>query len=73
MLERQPGQRFALLIAQQELLGKVGEHADAVDALVDHQIENAAHAVEIKGTVIVEWGRRHGPDTGIDCHLNVLS
>jgi hypothetical protein len=32
---------------QQELLGIVGQDADAVDALVDHAVEHAPLAVEI--------------------------
>ena len=38
----------ALVVGEQELLGIVGEDADAVDALVDHAVEHAALAVEVE-------------------------
>ena len=38
----------ALRVGEQELLGIVGEDADAVDALVDHAVEHAALTVEIE-------------------------
>ena len=38
----------ALVVGQQELLGIVGEDADAVDALVDHAVEHAALPVEVE-------------------------
>ncbi len=41
-------QRVALVVGQQELLGVVGEDADAVDALVDHAVEHAALSVEVE-------------------------
>ena len=39
---------LALVVGEQELLGVVGEDADAVDALVDHAVEHAALAVEVE-------------------------
>ena len=41
-------QHVALRVGEQELLGIVGEDADAVDALVDHAVEHAALALEIE-------------------------
>ena len=51
--EAQVEQRVALGVGQQELLGVVGEDADAVDALVDHAVEHAALAVEVEVAVFV--------------------
>ena len=47
-VEAEVEQRVALVVGQQELLGVVGEDADAVDALVDHAVEHAALAVEVE-------------------------
>ena len=41
-------QRAALRVGQQELLGVVGEDADAVHALVDHAVEHAPHARQVE-------------------------
>src|SRR5262249_24139858 len=43
---------------QQKLLGEVRKDANAVDPLIDHAVENAAHAVVMKLAVIVKRRRR---------------
>ena len=55
-------QRVALGVRQQELLGVVGQDADAVDALVDHAIEDAPLPVEVEIAVVGEWRRRDRKD-----------
>ncbi len=45
-------QRRALRVGQQELLGIVGQDADAVDALVDHAVEHAAHPGQIEVAIV---------------------
>ena len=58
--EAQVEQRVALGVGQQELLGVVGEDADAVDALVDHAVEHAALPVEVEVAGVGERRRRDG-------------
>src|SRR6266702_4334530 len=58
-------QRLALGIGQKELLGKVRQDADAVDALIDHAVEHAAHAVEVEVTVVMKRYRRSREDAHI--------
>ena len=48
-------QRIALVIREQELLGIVGEDADAIDPLVDHAIEHAVLTVEVE---LARFGKR---------------
>ena len=52
-VEAQRRAAVALVVGQQELLGVVGQDADAVDALVDHAVEHAALAVEVEVAVVV--------------------
>ena len=49
---REIEQNVALVVGQQELLGVVGQDADAVDPLVDHAVEHAALAVEVEIAVV---------------------
>ena len=65
MPQRDVLQDVALLVVEQELLGVVGEDADAVDALVDHAVEHAAHAVEIEVAVLLKRGGRNWQHAGI--------
>src|SRR4030095_15876894 len=63
--EREIEQNGALLIGEQELLGVVGEDADAVAPLVDHAVEHPALAVEVEIAVVTKRRRRdrhHAPD-----------
>ena len=57
-------QRVALGVGQQELLGVVGEDADAVDALIDHAVEHAALAVEVELALGRERRGGDGKDAG---------
>ena len=65
MFQAQPCQMLALGIRDQELLGEIGEDADAVASLIDHAVENAAHAVVIDGTGLGEGCRGDRPDAAI--------
>ena len=47
MGEAEIGERVALCVGEQELLGIIGENADAVDSLVDHAVEHAPLPVEV--------------------------
>ena len=46
--------RGAFLVGQQELLGEIGEDADAVDALVDHAVDHAPLAFKVERPIGVE-------------------
>ena len=65
--EAQVDERRPLVVGQQELLGIIGEHADAVHTLVDHAIEHAPLAVEIE---IARHREGRGRD-GIDAAYGV--
>ena len=41
-------QRVSLMVGEQELLGVVCEHADPIDALIEHAVEDAALPFEVK-------------------------
>jgi hypothetical protein len=50
------------MVGEQELLGVVCEHADTIDALIDHAVENAAlpFEVELAGGCERRWcDRKH--------------
>jgi hypothetical protein len=56
-------QHVALIVGEEELLRIVGEDADAVDALVDHAVEDATLAGEVQLTRFGEWRRRDGKNS----------
>ena len=62
--DRQSSSQHVRSLLEQELLGIVGEDADAVDALVDHAVDNAAHALFVDPTVGMEGCGRDGQDAG---------
>ena len=51
---------LALGVGQHELLGEIGQDADAVGAGVDHEIDAAALALQVELPTVVEDGRRDG-------------
>ena len=55
---------FALGIGQHELLGEIGQNAQAVGAGVDHEIDTAA-LPRRSSSPVVEDGRSDGEDTAI--------
>ena len=55
----------ALGIRQHELLGKIGQNADAVGAGIDHEIDAAPLAIEIELAAIIEDGGRDGKDAAV--------
>jgi hypothetical protein len=63
--QAQLDQRRALFVGEQELLGIVGQHADAVHALVDHAVEHAPLTVEVEITLRRERRGRNGIDAGV--------
>ncbi|MNR33638.1 hypothetical protein D3C85_1513240 [compost metagenome] len=65
MFERQPGERFALVVGQQELLGKVGQDAQAVDAGINHEVDAALLARQIERAVFVERRRHDREDAAV--------
>ncbi len=69
MLQHRGHQQAAFIVAQDELLGEIGQDADAVGAGVDHEIDAAALAVEVEATLLVENGgrdREYATVDGID-------
>ena len=56
---------LALVVGQHELLGEVGQDADAVGAGVDHEVEAAPLAVEVELAAFVENGGRDGKDAAV--------
>ena len=57
ILEADTHQLVSLSIAQQELLGLVGDNAKSIDTLVDHAVEHPALTIEVECSDIVEGGR----------------
>ena len=56
---------LTLGVGQHELLGKVGQDADALGAGIDHEIDAAPLAVEIEFAAVIEDGGRDGKDAAI--------
>ena len=56
---------LALGIAEHELLGIIGENADALRAGIDHEVDAAPLAVEIELAAVIEDGGRNGKDAAI--------
>ena len=65
MLQHRMHHLFALGIGQHELLGEIGQDAQAVGAGVDHEIDAAALAFEIELATLVEDGRNDGENAAI--------
>ncbi len=60
MLQTQPGQGFPFNVGEQELFRIVGDDTNAVDALVDHAIEDALLPFQIQFSGFSEGSRRDG-------------
>ena len=73
LLEREPHHLVALLVGQQELLREVRQDADAVDALVDHQVHDAPVALDVEVAIVVEDGRRDRQDALVGFGHGVIS
>ena len=61
---------------QHELLGEVGQDADAVGAGVDHEVDGALLALEVELAAVVEDGRRDREDAAIGadgCRADMVS
>ncbi len=56
---------LALGVGQHELLGEIGQNAEAVRAGVDHEVDAAPLAVEIEFAAIVEDGGRDRKDAAV--------
>ena len=67
MLEADTHKLVSLRIAQQELLGVVGNNAKSIDALVDHTVEHPTLAVEVECPGIVEGSRGNREYTPVNC------
>ena len=65
VLEHRIHHLLALGIRQHELLGKIGQNADAVGAGVDHKVDAAPLTVEIEFAAFIEDGRCDGKHTAI--------
>ena len=65
MRQRRLHHLFALGIGQHELLGEIGENAQAVGAGVDHEIDATALSCEIELPAFVEDGRNDGKNAAI--------
>ncbi|SPA55346.1 protein of unknown function [Cupriavidus taiwanensis] len=59
-------QHVALVVAEHELLGEIGQDAQAVRAGIDHEVDAAALAVQVKPAVRVEDGGRHREYAAVD-------
>ena len=66
MLQHGGHDEIALVIGQHELLGEIGEDADAVGAGIDHEVDRALLALEIETAVGVEDGRRDREDALVE-------
>src|SRR5205823_7899704 len=72
VLEHRARELLALLVRQRELLGEVGEDAQAVGARGDHEIEAALLAFDIERPVLAEDGgddREHAAKTWLISRL----
>ena len=67
MREAQLKQRLPFLVGKGELLGVVGEDADAIDPLIDHAVEDTFLTVQIETPPRIERCRRDGEHSGIRC------
>ena len=65
MLQHRMHHLFALGIGQHELLGEIGQNAEAIGAGVDHEIDAAALSREIELATLVEDGRSDGKNAAI--------
>ena len=68
VIEHRPHDGFALVVAEDELLGEVGEDADAVRAGIDHEVDGALLPLEVEPPVLVEHGRgdrKHTAGSGV--------
>ena len=65
MLEHRVHHLLALGVGQHELLGEIGQDADAVRAGVDHEVDAAPLAVEIEFAALIEDGRRDRKDAAV--------
>ena len=65
MLQHRMHHLFALGIGQHELLGEIGQNAQAIGAGIDHEIDTAALPREIELATVVEDGRRNRENTAI--------
>ena len=74
MLQHRMHHLFALGIGEHELLGEIGQNAQAVGAGVDHEIDTAALPREIELPTIVEdgWSDRENAAIGPLCSLGHL-
>ena len=59
MFQAGAGDDFALLVGERELLGEVGQDAQAVGAGIDHEVQAAFLALQIERAVLVEGGGHH--------------
>jgi hypothetical protein len=69
ILEADTHQLVSLSIAQQELLGIVGDNAKPIDALVDHAVEHPALTIEVECPGIIEGGRDNREYTPVSCRF----
>ena len=56
-------QGIAFLVGEQELLGVVGEDADAVHTLIDHTVQHPLLSRQIKGFILVKGCGGDGKDS----------
>jgi hypothetical protein len=65
------GQRVPLMVGEQKLLGVVCEHADPINALIEHAVEDAALPFEVEVTGGLERRRCDRKHAGVSpCGLN---
>jgi len=57
MLENRLRQHFTLIVRDEELLGKVSQDTDSIDAGIDYEVDAALLAGEIKRSILVECSR----------------
>ena len=68
MFKAEPREQRTFVVRDQELFREIGKDADAIRALVDQAIEDAAHPFGVERAIVMEGGRRDGPDSGVFGH-----
>jgi hypothetical protein len=65
VVDDQRGQRGTFGIGEGELLGEIGQDADAVDARVDEEVNGALLALQVGRPALVERGRCNWEDAAV--------
>jgi hypothetical protein len=72
VFEHHVDQAAAFVVGKGELLGEIGEDAQAVGACIDHEVDAAFLAFEVEAPVLFENGRRDRKNAAIGCRAGYL-